>query len=415
MYPRQPEILEYLHRCANKYDLRSNIRFNSTVTETAYDESTHSWRIDTEDGFQISARFLVFAIGGLNRPRYPQIRGLDRFQGKIFHTARWEAGFDPMGKRIAIVGTGSSAVQVLPEIAPAASRVYLYQRSAPWILPRDDRQFRLFEKVLLKFLPGAARLFRYFIYWKSELFWRAFAKPHLMQKFQKFAQASLEREVTSVKRRIALTPDYKLGCKRIVVSDNFLQAMNRENIEIVTNEIVELTENAIVDGGGERREVDAIILGTGFRASDVPYPLRILGNKGVDLNETWKNGLHAYLGMTVSGYPNLFLLGGPNSGLGHNSAVFMLEAQMGFIVRSMRFMRDKGFSSMQVRESVETAFNDKLQLKMKDTVWESGCRNWYQDVRGRNIAMWPGYSFVYWARIRKLSNADFEFTKGGAG
>ena len=221
--------------------------------------------------------------------------------------------------------------------------------------------------------------------------------------------ASLEFHVASPERRSALTPDYRLGCKRIVVSDNFLQAMNRPNVDVVANSIVELTETAILDDGGVRREVDAIIFGTGFNANE-PHPVRILGRNGLDLREAWKSGVHAYLGTMVPGYPNFFILAGPNSGLGHNSAVFMLEAQMGYVMRSMRLMRSKSYSSIEVRESVEAIFNENLQSNMKNTVWETGCRNWYQDARGKNVAMWPGHSFSFWARTRKIIEADYIFS-----
>lgn len=409
MYPTQLEIWDYIRRCVDKYDLRRFIRFESEVGEAVFDENENLWRVSTSRGDTLTARVIVSGIGGLSRPAYPRIPGLGRFQGRAFHSAEWDHSYDLRGRRVGVIGTGASAVQFVPQIAPNVAQLHLFQRTPPWILPKLDRPIHDWERALFRRLPGSMRLFRYLLYWRQEMLTLGFTvNPRYMKAVEKLARHYISTSISDNDLRRKVTPDYTPGCKRLLISNDYYPALARPNVELVTDPIVEVREHSIVTANGEERPVDALIYGTGFRATDLLTPLRLIGRNGIDLNDAWRGGLEAYYGITVNGYPNLFLLVGPNTGLGHNSIIFMIEAQVNYIMKCLEVMRERGAVAMEVRAEVQARFNHELQEKMKRTVWASGCKSWYQDARGRNTTLWPGSTWQYWLRTRNVAPEEYD-------
>lgn len=409
MYSGQAEILDYLKHCVDKYGLAPHIRFGSELRDATFDETNDLWTVRTTDGKTLSARILVPAMGALSRPAVPNLPGMERFKGVAFHSAQWKHDVDLSGKRIAVIGTGASAIQFVPQIAPQAARLTLFQRTPAWVLPKPDRPMRRVEQALLRHVPGAIRLFRNFLYWRQELLGIGFVHPKLMEQAKKMALAHMKRQIPDPVLRDRLTPRYTIGCKRILLSNDYFPALTRPNVEVITSGIAEVREHAILGRDGIEYPADAIIFGTGFRVTDLLAPVRFVGRGGVDLNEAWRNGPEAYLGLMTAGFPNLFLLLGPNTGLGHNSVVFMAEQQIAYVMRCLRLMREQGKTSIEVRADVQQAFNDKLQRQLQTTVWASGCKSWYQDENGKNVTLWPGFTFQYWSRMRNVNQAHYRF------
>jgi cation diffusion facilitator CzcD-associated flavoprotein CzcO len=409
-YPQQKEIKRYLERCAEHHGLGPHIRFGQEVTGATWDNKGERWRVDTADGTALTARFMVSAIGGLSRPAFPDIQGLDDFEGAVFHSAQWDHGFDLKGKRVAVIGTGASAIQFLPQIAPDVARLDLYQRTAPWIIPRPDRAFKAWEKALLR--TPLIKLYRGYLYCFYETRALTFLGNTRAQAMgNKMAGEHLEAQVTDPALRAKVTPDYQMGCKRVLISNDYYPALQRRNVEVITEGIREIRAHSVVDQDGREREVDAIILGTGFQATDPLGPVEIRGTDGAPLTDLWEDGIEGYLGTIVAGFPNLFMLAGPNTGLGHNSMVFMLEAQIHYVIACLEGMKTRGWTRLALRDSAQTTFNTWLQAQMGKTVWASGCKSWYLDKNGKNVTLWPGFTFDFWRQTRKPTFAHFE---GGA-
>jgi cation diffusion facilitator CzcD-associated flavoprotein CzcO len=412
MYPTQPEIWNYLKHCVEKYGLGPAIRTNTEVRKAEYDEASHLWRVETLEGDTITARAVVSAMGPLSRPAYPKLPGLERFQGHAFHSAEWDHSYDLGGKRVAVIGTGASAIQLVPQIAPEVAHLHVFQRTAPWIVPKMDREIRAWERMLFRWTPGYMRMFRNFLYWRQELLALGLTvNPKYMKGVEKFARQHIERNVRDSALREKVTPDYLIGCKRILISNDYFPTLGRANVELVTDGITEVREHSIVTTDGRERTVDAMIYGTGFRVTDLLTPVSIVGRNGIDLNDAWRDGFEAYFGMTVAGFPNLFLLVGPNTGLGHNSIVFMIEAQVHYVMKCLKLMRERGATAMEMRQEVQARFNRDLQENMSRTVWASGCRSWYLDEHGKNTTLWPGFSFKYWFKTRDVVAKDYAFSR----
>lgn len=411
MYPRQSELLTYLRRCADKYEVRSRIRFNSALSEARFDETNNWWEITTASGDRLTARSLVTAMGGLSRPSIPRLPGIEKFQGPAFHSAQWDHQFDFSGKRVAVIGTGASAIQFVPELQKTVKELHLFQRTPPWILPKADRAISRREHWMMKWVPGYMRLFRNLIYWRQEITAVGFTlKPSLMAKAKKFALDYLQRKVADPVLRAKLTPDYEMGCKRILLSNNYLPALCQPNVTLHdTREMTEVTERGILVNGVEQ-PVDAIIYGTGFRATDVFSPLRIIGRNGVDLNDVWTDtGIEAYYGTTVAGYPNLFMLLGPNTGLGHNSIVFMIESQINYVIKCLDLLRKRRSTTIECLPQAQRDFNTALQNTTRRTIWGSGCKSWYFDANGRNVTLWPGFTFSFWWKMKTVVVKSYRF------
>jgi cation diffusion facilitator CzcD-associated flavoprotein CzcO len=415
MYAEQQEIRDYLDHCADKYGIRSHIQFNSKVNAARFDQASSTWTLDLENGEQPQFDLVTTATGGLSRPSYPDIPGLQSFAGKLFHSARWDRDYAFEGKRVGVIGTGASSIQFVPQIAPQVKQLKLFQRTPPWIIPKEDRAIGDFEHALYRFLPPLQKLHRVFIYWMLELRVLGFAiNPKIMAMPQREAVSYIKASVRDPELQAKVTPDYVFGCKRVLISNDYYPALNRENVELVDTGIREVRPNGVLTNDGTFHELDALILGTGFQASESAAPFPIQGASGVDLNEHWKDGAEAYLGTAVAGFPNFFMIIGPNTGLGHSSLVFIIEAQVDHVMNAIAAMREQRASLIEVREDAQQRFNQRLHKALGRTVWSTGCVSWYRTRTGKNTTLWPGFTFSFrnLAR-RRLDDAHYRFGVSG--
>ncbi|HEX8819507.1 MAG TPA: NAD(P)/FAD-dependent oxidoreductase [Archangium sp.] len=403
------EILDYLRHCADKYGLRSRIRFGQEVSAARFDEASGVWEVSTATGELLRTRVLISACGQLSRPAWPRLTGLERFEGPRFHSARWRHDVVLEGKRVAVIGTGASAIQFVPPVASRVQRLFLFQRSAPYVIPRPDRAYRPWEHALLRRVPWLQKLSRTFTYLQYEArVLGFFTFPVVMKLLERRFRRLLEREIAHPELRRKLTPDYPMGCKRILISNDYYAALSRPNVEVVSETIREVTARGVVTADGREHEVDALIFGTGFTATEFLSPMRVFGRGGRELNEVWREGAEAYLGVTVSGFPNFFMLYGPNTNLGHNSIVFMLESQIRYVLACMRVLREHHLRFLDVRPDAQRDFNARLQQALHHSVWEGGCTSWYKTAEGKNTNNWPGFTFLYRRHTRapKLAHYD---------
>ncbi len=412
MYPRQAEILAYLKSCAARHGVLPHIRLNTALTEAVWDEAHLHWRTRTSSGETITARVIVSGMGALHVPHLPEIPGLERFEGPAFHSSSWDYSVSLTGKRIAVIGTGASAIQFVPQIVPKAAHLTLFQRTPAWILPRLDFEFSQRARRRFLYRPSSKWLFRTYIFWTLDLRAGIFLGSKLMaRKAQEIALRHLHRHVNDPQLREALTPNYAIGCKRILISSDFYPALTQPNVELVTEQITEIREHSVVTADGAEHPADVLIFGTGFKITELARGVHIAGRGGVTLEETWRERMGAYLGITVSGFPNLFFLLGPNTGLGHNSVVLMIEAQVRYILKCLKLMRRRKKRAVDVRAESFSRFRSELASRLRSTVWQSGgCRSWYQDSRtGENIAIWPGTVVSYLRATRRVKSGDFEW------
>jgi cation diffusion facilitator CzcD-associated flavoprotein CzcO len=393
MFAPQPEIRAYLERCADDFAVRGNIRLGARVTHAEWDEIAGVWRVEVNGEETLTARVFVPALGALSRPASPEIPGQERFAGTAFHSAEWDHDYDFAGKRVAVIGTGASAIQFVPQLAKVAEHVDLYQRTPPWIIPKPDRAITRGERRLFRAVPAAQRLYRRAIYWALESRVLGFVvHPRLMKGLELYAKRHIRKQISDPELRRKVTPDYTIGCKRVLISDDYYPALDRPHVDVITDDVAEITERGVVSHGVER-PVDAIVYGTGFRVQEMLTPLTVVGRDDADLNEMWRTGgLQAYKGTAVAGFPNLFLLLGPNTGLGHSSMVFMAECQIAYVLDALRTMR----GPVEVTVEAQEAYNAEIQLKLGGAVWANGgCRSWYLDASGRNTTLWPGFTFQF--------------------
>ncbi|OUC90615.1 4-hydroxyacetophenone monooxygenase [Streptosporangium minutum] len=412
MFSPQTEIWDYMRACVAKYGLAPHFRFGKEVVGLEYDDDAGHWRVSTGDGEAFTTNAVVSGIGALHVPSLPEIPGRESFRGPSFHSAEWDHSVDLTGKRVAVIGTGASAVQFVPRIARQVSRLHLFQRTPPWIQSKPDFPISPRMKKALA-LPGAARALRNSIYWALETRALGFTiDPRLMKPHQTMALRHLARQVPDPELRAKLTPDYTIGCKRILISNDYYPALGRDNVEVITDGTAEIRENSIIDSTGREIEVDVIVYGTGFKVTDALNEQRIVGRNGRKIQEAWQDGIEAYYGITTAGFPNLFFLLGPNTGLGHNSVVFMIESQVRYVIDCLRLLSRTGARALDVRPEVQREFNDRLQSRLHDLVWnEGGCRSWYLDEHGVNRTVWPGFTFEYWARTRRMRPEAYELIR----
>ncbi|WAS56617.1 alpha/beta hydrolase fold domain-containing protein [Burkholderia ambifaria] len=412
VFAPQPEIHAYLQHCARKYDLARHLRFGAEVERAQYDEARALWHVTLADGTTLSAAVLVSGTGQLSRPAMPDLPGIDTFRGRAFHSAHWDRDYPLAGKRVAVVGTGASAIQFVPAIAADVERLVVFQRSPAYVMPRPARAYRPWEQALFRRLPWAMKLHRASIYVRYESRAIAFTRLHgLMdvavgRPFRKL----LARDVRDPALRARLTPDYPIGCKRVLLSSDYLAALDRDNVELVTQRIRRVTETGIETDDGVHHPVDAIVYGTGFAATAFLSPMRITGRDGLDLNDAWRRGAQAYLGLTVPGFPNFFMLYGPNTNLGHNSIVYMLESQIAHVMRCVRAMRRNGATAIDVDPRRYRRFNAHVQQRLEGSVW-SGCKSWYVDASGHNSTNWPGFTLTYRWITRFTGLSAYRFTQ----
>jgi len=403
----QHEIQTYIHQVAARSGTLDRFVFDTLVQDAAWDEVAQVWHVRTSRG-ELTADALISAAGALSDPKNPDIEGFDSFEGEVFHSAQWNHDYDLAGKRVAVIGTGASSIQIVPEIAPVVEHLDVYQRTAPWVIPRNDRDYTRVEKLAFKRVPGAQRIYRTLIYWGRESYVPAFTRfPKLAWPAQQLALANIKRGVSDPALREEVTPDYRIGCKRILISNSWYPALDRDNVDLVTDGIAAVTPTGIVTKDGVEREVDAIVVATGFHTTDLPIAHHVTGRGGVTLAEHFaEHGMQAYKGSTVHGFPNLFFVVGPNTGLGHSSMVFMIESQVAYIVDALEHMRTRGIAALQPRAEVQAEYVDDLQDRMSSSVWSTGgCASWYLDAHGRNVTLWPRATFTF---RRLLASFDAE-------
>ena len=414
MFATQPEILAYFNDLIAKHGLNRHIRLNSRIETAVWSQDLGLWNLSLSDGRKISARNLVSAMGVLHHAAYPDIPGLADFAGTVVHTAHWDPALDLTGRKVAVIGTGASAVQVVPAIADVVGSMTVFQRTPPWIVPKFDRRFDDKMRDRFKRIPFARRLLRNRLFWAHEKRATGFTRqnPQALAKTEALCRGLLERQVKDPALRAALTPNYKVGCKRLIISSDYYPALQKPNVALETAGIERIEPGAIVTADGRHHEVDTIIIATGYDARRALAHVEIRGRDGRTLQETWDdNGMEAYLGTTVAGFPNFYVITGPNAGGGHNSQLFMIEAQVSYIMRALRHLGSKRkASSIEVRAASQQRFVREMDKRMDQSVWKGGgCMSWFLDPRtGRNNLLWPSYSTDYWIRTRRFRSGDYQ-------
>jgi cation diffusion facilitator CzcD-associated flavoprotein CzcO len=409
-YSTQPDIQAYLRQVAEDHGVLPHIRFGADVRALGWLEEAQCWRIETAAGDTLTARAVIAAPGSLSEPRLPDIPGLETFAGTTFHSARWDHDHDLTGERVAVIGTGASAIQFVPQIQPRVGRLDLYQRTPPWIARHTNRPVTGLEGRLYRTFPPAQKLVRGLTYALREGLVPALRGNRVAQcVIETAAKTHLRRQVADPELRARLTPNYRMGCKRILVSNDFYPAVAQPNVELITSGIREVRPHAIVDAAGVEREADTIIFGTGFQVADFPAGELIRGRGGRRLSEAWATSAQAHKGTTVAGFPNLFVITGPNTGLGHSSMVYVIESQLAYIVDALREMRRRGAAAVDVRPDAQARWNAAVQERMQGTVWlTGGCASWYLDAEGRNVTLWPDHTWRLRRELRRFDVSAYE-------
>ncbi|MFF4491142.1 flavin-containing monooxygenase [Streptomyces sp. NPDC001544] len=410
----QEHIRAYLEHVADVFCLRPHIRFGSEVKLMTWDAERLRWDIETSSG-SLSADVVVSATGPLSDPRIPDIPGLDSFPGKVFHSARWDHDYDLTGKRVAMVGTGASAIQIVPAVQPRVSRLTLFQRTPPWVLPRVDRAIGGVERRLHRALPFTAQLRRGLLWGIRELQVQAFTRhPEELGLVERFARLNMARAVKDPVLRARLTPDYRIGCKRILLSSEYYPALARPNVDVVASGLAEVRGPTVVGADGSEAEVDAIVFGTGFHVTDMPIAERVVGAEGVTLAEAWKkDGMQALRGTSAAGFPNWLSIIGPNSGLANSSMILIIESQLTYMADFLRQLDVLGGRvALDARADAVRAWNRKVQERMQPTVWNTGgCTSWYLDASGRNTTIWPGTTTEFRRATRRVELAEYRVVR----
>lgn len=411
-FSTQPEILRYIHEVVDRHGVRDSIVFDCEVTGARWNSDTARWEIQTGKG-AYTADITVSAAGPLSAPDLTDIKGVSSFRGPLFHSARWDHEVDLAGRRVAVVGTGASAIQIVPAIAAEVGQLHLYQRSAPWVLPRMGREYTRAERFAYRRIPGATRVARTAVYWLRESFvlWQSKCPP-LADFFAMGARLKLWWVIRDRELRRTLTPGYRLGCKRMLISNEYYPALARDNVEVVADGIAEIRQQSIVSVDGTEREVDAIVLATGFRITDSPTYELISGRDGRTLSEVFDaEGLSAYKGTTIANFPNLFLMIGPNAALSYTSAIFTIESQINYIVDAITTMDASEVATVEVRPQRQADYNRELQAAFAGTVWNTGeCTSWFVDESGHNATLWPDFSFRFHRTTRKFDIEAYDTT-----
>lgn len=409
----QQEILNYIDHCAEKYGISPHIQLNTSVEKLVFDEANAVWQVSCNNGKTYVAQTVISCTGGLSQPALPDIEGIDDFKGKMFHSAKWDHSYDLKGKNVGVVGTGASAIQIVPAIAPVVKELQLFQRTPSWIMPKPDGDISAFKKSMYNTLPFVRSFYRWRLYWFHEVAALGFTRrPGMLKLASKIALRYLEKSVHDETLRKKLTPTYTMGCKRVLLTNDYYPAVQRKNVQLITGHIQEINATGIKTNDGQQHDLDTIVFATGFHAADGVIMFDVEGKKGLNLNETWRNGAEAYLGTSIAGFPNLFLVVGPNTGLGHSSMILMIEAQVHYIMEAIRLMKKEQLKSVDVKKEVETAFNTDLQQRLGKTVWQSGgCVSWYQTKTGKNVTLWPDYTFTFMKRTKKFEPEKYELVK----
>ncbi|WP_262062562.1 flavin-containing monooxygenase [Streptomyces sp. STR69] len=412
----QEHIRGYLEHVTDVFRLRPHLRFNSEVKMMTWDAERLRWDIETSGG-SYSADLVVSATGPLSDPKVPDIPGLDSFPGKVFHSARWDHDYDLRGKRVAMVGTGASAIQIVPSIQPEVSRLTLFQRTPPWVMPRVDRAISGAERALHRALPFTTQARRGLLWGLRELQVQAFTKrPNELGMVEQLAKRNMARSIKDPALRAKLTPDYRIGCKRILLSSAYYPALAQPNVDVVTSGLAEVRGSTVVGADGSTAEVDAIVFGTGFHVTDMPIADRVVGADGRTLAEAWQGGMQALRGASAAGFPNWMTVIGPNTGLGNSSMILMIESQLNYLADYVRQLDVLGGRvALDARPAAVDAWNRRVQERMKRTVWNTGgCTSWYLDANGRNTTIWPGTTTEFRTATRRVNLAEYEVVRAPA-
>ena len=414
-YSKQPEIHAYLRETAERFGVMPYVKLGTEVTSAEWDDDDHVWRLETSAG-PVTADVVIAAPGGLSEPSWPGIPGLHDFDGALMHSARWDPGADLQGQRVAVVGTGASAIQIVPQIEPQVKSLRVFQRTPPWVVPHRDRALTRFEKALYRRLPVVQRAVRAMVYWTHELLVPGLVWDRRFLRLpERVARRQIATQVEDPELLERVTPAYTIGCKRILPSNGWYPALQRPNVELVTDAITEVRPNAVVTADGREHEVDAIICATGFHVTDIPLGQFVRGTGGRTLEGFWGGSPMTYMSTTVPGFPNLFFVTGPNTGQGHTSLVFMIEAQLNYILGALRTMKEQRVTRLEVREEPYERWNAAIQRQMPRTVWNSGgCKSWYLDRNGRNTTIWPGFTWRFWQKTRRFDPSAYELSAAGA-
>ncbi len=404
----QQEILDYLHTVAHDFGVDRLVVPDSTVTACRWDDAGRSWTVETQAGETHEADAIILATGQLHQPAYPRVPGLERFAGHSFHSAEWDHDYDLRGRRVAVIGTGASAVQFVPEIAEQAERLTIFQRTGNWFMPRRNRAYPRPVLAAIRRVPGIQEFRRRFMFQYGESLTSMIRHPATLGRLGAARSAAFMRwQVKDRELRRRIWPDYTFGCKRILFSSAFLPALQRPNVELVTDAITEVTPTGVRTAGGAEHEVDCIIYGTGFRTNDFMFPMEITGAGGCSLRDAWAAGPHAHLGITVPGFPSMFVMYGPNTNTSGGSIIVYLEAQAAYLRQALQLVRDTGAAAIDVRPEVEAQSDRETQARFAGTAW-TRCDSWYRTEDGRIVANWPGYMREYVACTATIDPGEFE-------
>ncbi|HEY1914106.1 MAG TPA: NAD(P)/FAD-dependent oxidoreductase [Streptosporangiaceae bacterium] len=402
-FPPRAEILAYLHALVADHHLGPHLRLGAGVSAAEFDQAAAIWNLTLDDGSTLAASTVVSSVGQLGRPALPDIPGRDDFAGPSWHSARWNHDVDLAGRRVAVVGTGASAIQFVPEIAQTAAHVDVYQRSAPYVLPKNDRPYRDAERTVFEKVPVVRKADRLRIFLYGELLTSGFVlSPKILAGPMAMWRRQLRTAIADPELRAKCVPDYVMGCKRVVFSGGWYPALARPDVDLVTEPIERVTADGLVTRDGIAHPADVIIYGTGFKAVELLAPMQVTGLDGQQLQESWRDGAQAYLGISVAGFPNFFILYGPNTNLGGNSILYMLEGQINYVRDAIVALDAERLAWLDVRRDVQESFNAWVQSASRTSVWESGCHSWYTSASGRNINNWPDHTFMYRYRVRRF-------------
>ncbi len=411
-YATSGEIQDYLLGIVDKWQLREKMRLNTEIVEARFDEESGTWTLMTAAGESFIARAVIAGVGGLVDPAYPSIPGMDEFEGDMMHTARWNHDVDLSDKRVVIIGTGASAVQVVPNIAPIVARLSVFQRTPGWVIGQFDALYPSWLRTLLARVPFLLRASRFVKYWISEVRGPiVFSGSKILSRIgASLSMWHLRRQVKDPELRKKLTPDFQFGCKRILVSDDYWASLERDNVDLVTDSIRAIERDGVRTEDGALHGADAIVLATGFKLGFTKAPFPVIGLGGRTLDEAWSNGADAYKGMSVSGFPNWYIMMGPNTGPGHTSVLVFTEAQIAHALQGIDKIRNENLKYMNVRQDIQDAYNADIQKRMKRMVW-GGCKSWYLNPDGSNSSLYPGFASEYVLRTRKLDPNDYELVR----
>jgi cyclohexanone monooxygenase len=414
-YSEQPEIQAYLQATADRFAVREHCVFGADVTAARWDDAARRWLVTTTAG-TFRAQVLISAAGALADPTYPDLPGLSTFAGTVMHSARWDDSHDLTGENVAVIGTGASAIQIVPAIQPQVESLAVYQRTAAWVVPRTDHPVKPLMRALYRMVPGLQKAVRGALYLMREFLVVGMAKRRrFLKPVQRMAQAHLLRQVRDPKLRAALTPNFTIGCKRILISNDYYPAIAAPNAELVTAGIAEVRPHSIVDRDGIERPVDTLVLATGFHVTDLPIAEKIAGRNGSTLAEEWTDGMVSNRSTTVAGFPNLFLLVGPNVGVGHTSMVYMIESQVAYVDEALRTMDAEGLELLETTPKAQLAYRDLIAKKSRGTVWlTGGCASWYLDKQGHNTTLWPDFTFRFRRLLKTLDRENYVGTPAAA-